>query len=90
MRRECRDRFPRPRYERKLFVSDPRMHHGTYVMQFDKLRKKEANYQFFGRHSVYDPSVTSIDWIQHAGHDDIEDVAADDDDDYDSYHHHYN
>ena len=29
MRRECRERFPRRRLQRKLIVSDPGMHHGT-------------------------------------------------------------
>ena len=32
MRRECRERFPRHRLQRKLLVSDPGMHHGTCVM----------------------------------------------------------
>ena len=31
MRRECRERFPRLRLQRKLLVSDPGMHHGTCV-----------------------------------------------------------
>ena len=31
MRRECRERFPRPRLQRKPLVSDPSMHHGTCV-----------------------------------------------------------
>ena len=31
MRRECRERFPRHRFQRKPFVSDPGMHHGTCV-----------------------------------------------------------
>ena len=31
MRRECRERFPRHRIQRKLLVSDPGMHHGTCV-----------------------------------------------------------
>ena len=31
MRRECRERFPRHRFQRKLLVSDPDMHHGTCV-----------------------------------------------------------
>ena len=31
MRRECRERFPRHRLRRKSLVSDPGMHHGTYV-----------------------------------------------------------
>ena len=31
MRRECRERFPRHRVQRKLLVSDPGMHHGTCV-----------------------------------------------------------
>ena len=31
MRRECRERFPRYRLQRKLLVSDPGMHHGTCV-----------------------------------------------------------
>ena len=31
MRRECRERFPRHRLQRKLLVSDPGMHHGTCV-----------------------------------------------------------
>ena len=29
MRRECRERFPRHRLQRKPLVSDPGMHHGT-------------------------------------------------------------
>ena len=32
MRWECRERFPRHRFQRKLLVSDPDMHHGTCVM----------------------------------------------------------
>ena len=32
MRRECRERFPRPLAQRKPLVSDPYMHHGTCVM----------------------------------------------------------
>ena len=31
MRRECRERFPRHRLERKPLVSDPGMHHGTCI-----------------------------------------------------------
>ena len=31
MRRECRERFPRHRLQRKPPVSDPDMHHGTFV-----------------------------------------------------------
>ena len=31
MRRECRERFPRHRHQRKPLVSDPKMHHGTCV-----------------------------------------------------------
>ena len=31
MRRECRERFPRNRRQRKLWVSDPGMYHGTCV-----------------------------------------------------------
>ena len=31
MRRECRERFPRHRLQRKLLISDPGMHHGTCV-----------------------------------------------------------
>ena len=31
MRRECWERFPRYRFQRKLLVSDPGMHHGTCV-----------------------------------------------------------
>ena len=31
MRRECRERFPRHRLQRKLLASDPDMHHGTCV-----------------------------------------------------------
>ena len=31
MRRECRERFPRHRFQRKPPVSDPGMHHGTCV-----------------------------------------------------------
>ena len=31
MRRECWERFPRHRLQRKPLVSDPDMHHGTYV-----------------------------------------------------------
>ena len=31
MRRECRERFPRHRFQRKPQVSDPDMHHGTCV-----------------------------------------------------------
>ena len=31
MRRECRERFPHHRLQRKPLVSDPRMHHGTCV-----------------------------------------------------------
>ena len=31
MRRECRERFPRHRIQRKPLVSDPVMHHGTCV-----------------------------------------------------------
>ena len=31
MRRECRERFPRHRQQRKPLVSDPDMHHGTCV-----------------------------------------------------------
>ena len=32
MRRECRERFPHHRLQRKALVSDPVMHHGTCVM----------------------------------------------------------
>ena len=32
MRRECRDRFPRHRLQRKPLLSDPGMHHGTCVI----------------------------------------------------------
>ena len=31
MRRECRDRFPHHRLQRKLLVSDPSMHHGPCI-----------------------------------------------------------
>ena len=31
MRRECLERFPRYRFQSKLLVSDPDMHHGTCV-----------------------------------------------------------
>ena len=31
MRRECRERFPRHRLQRKPLISDPGMHHGTCV-----------------------------------------------------------
>ena len=31
MRRECQERFPRHRLQRKPLVSDPGMHHGTCV-----------------------------------------------------------
>ena len=31
MRRECRERFPRHRLQRKPLVTDPGMHHGTCV-----------------------------------------------------------
>ena len=31
MRRECRERFPRLWFHRKLLVNDPGMHHGTCV-----------------------------------------------------------
>ena len=31
MRRECREHFPRHRFQRKPLVSDPDMHHGTCV-----------------------------------------------------------
>ena len=31
MRRECRERFPLDRLQRKPLVSDPGMHHGTCV-----------------------------------------------------------
>ena len=31
MRRECQERLPRHRYQRKPLVSDPGMHHGTCV-----------------------------------------------------------
>ena len=31
MRRECRERFPRNRRQRKQLVSDPGMHYGTCV-----------------------------------------------------------
>ena len=31
MRRECRERFPRHRLQRKSLISDPNMHHGTCV-----------------------------------------------------------
>ena len=31
MRRECRERFPRHRLQRKLLVSDPSIHHGMCV-----------------------------------------------------------
>ena len=31
MRRECRERFPRHRLQRKTLVSDPDMHHGACV-----------------------------------------------------------
>ena len=31
MRRECRERFPRYRLQKKLLVSDPGLHHGTCV-----------------------------------------------------------
>ena len=31
MRRECQERFPRPRFQRKPLVSDPGMHHGTCI-----------------------------------------------------------
>ena len=31
MHRDCRERFPRHRLQRKLLVSDPEMHHGTCV-----------------------------------------------------------
>ena len=33
MRRECRERFPRHRLQRKPLVNDPGMHHGTCVTQ---------------------------------------------------------
>ena len=33
MRRECRERFPRHRLQRKPLVSDPDMHHGTCAMK---------------------------------------------------------
>ena len=33
MRRECRERFPHRRLQRKRLVSDPGMHHGTYATQ---------------------------------------------------------
>ena len=33
MRRECRERFPRHRLQRKQVASDPGMHHGTCVTQ---------------------------------------------------------
>ena len=29
MRRECRERFPRHRFQRKPLISDPGIHHGT-------------------------------------------------------------
>ena len=32
MRRECRERFPRHRLQRKPLVIDPGMHHGTFAM----------------------------------------------------------
>ena len=31
MRRECRKRFPRHRLQMKPLISNPAMHHGTYV-----------------------------------------------------------
>ena len=31
MRRECREHFPRHRFQRKPLVSDPTMHHGTCI-----------------------------------------------------------
>ena len=31
MRQECQERFPRHRFQRKPLVSDPGIHHGTYV-----------------------------------------------------------
>ena len=31
MQQECRERFPRHRFQRKPLVSDPNMHHGTCV-----------------------------------------------------------
>ena len=33
MRRECRERFPRHRLQKKPLFSDPGMRHGTYVTQ---------------------------------------------------------
>ena len=39
MRRECRERFPRHRRQRKPLVSDPGMHHATCVMHVPRAGK---------------------------------------------------
>ena len=40
MRRECRERFPRLRLQKKLLASDPDMHHGTWRTCRDACRDR--------------------------------------------------
>ena len=59
MRRECRERFPRHRLQRKPLVSDPGMHHDTCVMHTAVLRisgRPVAKYDSIrGRAIQHDP-----------------------------------
>ena len=51
MRRECRERFPRHRLQRKSLISDPDMHHGTCVTHVPWCNVGIANQRWQGKRS---------------------------------------
>ena len=53
MRRECRERFPRHRLQRKPLVNDPGMHHGTCVTHVPRCTSGSLNCGGGGKRSRY-------------------------------------
>ena len=51
MRRECRERFPRHRLQRKPLISDPGMHHGTCVTHVPWCMSGSPTYDGGGKRS---------------------------------------
>ena len=65
MHRECRERLPRQRLQRKLLVNDPGMHHGTRVtwwwVKLSRHSRRIRSPQFYV--SVKRPIVLTLYWL---------------------------
>ena len=60
MHRECRERFPRHRFQRKLLVSDPGMHHGTCVTHVPWCMSRIADLRWRGKCSRHSRRMRNL------------------------------